>query len=66
MLVQTAARRCRWRVAVRSAADAQGKSREAKRTKLTVLGRVRRWWKTAVGVVGRVVEGGGCGDRSVE
>lgn len=63
MLVQTAARRCRSRAAVRRAIGAQGKSRGAKRTKLTVLGRVQRRWKTAASVVGRRVEVVGRGER---
>lgn len=64
MLVQTAARRCRSRAEVRRATDAQGESREAKRTKLTVLGRVQRRWKTAAGVVGRRVAVVGRGEWS--
>jgi hypothetical protein len=64
MLVQTAARRCRSRAAVRRASDAQGEFKEAKRTKLTVLGHVQRRWKTAAGVVGRRVDVVGRGERS--
>ena len=64
MLVQKAARRCRSRAAVRRAIDAQGNFKEAKRTKLTVLGRVQRRWEAAAGVVGRKVEVVGRGERS--
>lgn len=53
MLVQMAARRCRSRATVRKAIDAQGNSREAKRTKLTVLRHVQRWLERAAGVVAR-------------
>ena len=63
MLVQKAARSCRSRATVRRATDAQGNFKEAKRTKLTVLGRVQRRWEAAAGVVGRKVEVVGRGKR---
>lgn len=63
MLVQKTARSCRSRATVRRATNAQGKSRETKRTKLTVLRRVQRRWKRSAGVVGRLVEVAGRGER---
>lgn len=64
MLVQTAARSCRSRTTARRATRAQGKSRETKRTKLTVLRRVQRRWERPAGVVGRRVEVVGRGEWS--